>query len=194
MLYIFGDSHALFSFKNLLIPHQNRQQHSITMHRIGRDNHIINYTPDIDLSENNIVLCYGEVDCRCHIGKQILLGRKEDDIIEELIFLYFKTISQISKARKIIIGVIPPVSKEEHDKTHGPITHEFPFVGSDEDRIRYTQKVNEKLKDYSLKNDYIYFNPYEYYTKDNILNPVFSDKTIHLIHNSYFLEEFSKIL
>lgn len=194
MLYIFGDSHALFSFKGLAIPHQNRQQHSITMHRIGRDNHIINYTSDIDLPNNTIVICYGEVDCRCHIGKQVLLSRKEDDVIEELVSLYFKTISQISKAKIIIVGIIPPVSQEEHDKIHGPITHEFPFVGLDEDRIRYTQKVNEKLKDYSLKNDYIYFNPYAYYSKNDMLNTDFSDKTIHLIHNSYFLEEFSKIL
>jgi hypothetical protein len=190
MLYIFGDSHALFSFKGLAIPHQNRQQHSITMHRIGRDNHIINYTPDIDLSENNIVLCYGEVDCRCHIGKQILLGRKEDDVIEELVSLYFKTISQISKAQKIIIGVIPPVSQKEHEKIHGPITHEFPFVGSDEDRIRYTQKVNEKLKDYSLKNGYVYFNPYDYYTRNGILKRELSDNNCHLGDNTYFLNEF----
>ena len=194
MLYIFGDSHALFSFKGLAIPHQNRHQISITMHRIGRDKLIVNYTPDIDLLDNTIVICYGEVDCRCHVGKQILFGRNEDEVIQELVSSYFRTISQISKAHIIIVGVIPPVSQEEHEKIHGPISHEFPFVGTNEDRIRYTQKVNEKLKNYSLKNDYIYFNPYEYYTKDNILNPVFSDKTIHLIHNSYFLEEFSKIL
>ena len=191
MLYIFGDSHALFSFKGLTIPHQNRSYPSITMYRIGRDNCIINYTSDIDLSENTIVICYGEVDCRCNIGKQILLGRNEDLLIEELVSSYFRTISQISKAQIIIVGVIPSVSQKEHEKIHGPITHEFPFVGSDEDRIRYRNKVNEKLKDYSLKNGYIYFNPYEYYTRsDGILKRELSDNNCHLGDNTYFLEKF----
>jgi hypothetical protein len=195
MLYIFGDSHALFSFKGLAIPHQNRHQISITMHRIGRDKLIINYSPDIDLPDNTIVICYGEVDCRCHVGKQILFGRNEDEVIQELVSSYFRTISQISKAQIIIVGVIPPVSQEEHEKIHGPITHEFPFVGTNEDRIRYTQKVNEKLKEFSLKNNYKYFNPYDYYTRsDGILKRELSDNNCHLGNNAYFLEQFIQIL
>ena len=93
MLYIFGDSHACASFKNLQVPHENMYQNSITMFRIGRDNTIINYNLDMDITRNTILLCYGEVDCRCHIGKQVNLGRNEDTVINELVSDYFKTIT-----------------------------------------------------------------------------------------------------
>lgn len=48
-----------------------------------------------------------------------------------------------------------------------PILHEFPFIGTDEDRVRYTKKMNELLEKLSNKNGYIYFNPYDY-----ILDPM----------------------
>ena len=57
MLYIFGDSHACASFKNLQVPHENMYQNSITMFRIGRDNTIINYNLDMDITRNTILLC-----------------------------------------------------------------------------------------------------------------------------------------
>ena len=197
MLYIFGDSHALFSFKNLSICHENRQQHSVTMFRIGRDNHIINFNINLNNADNSFILCYGEVDCRCHVGKQIKLGRQEDDILRELVNSYFQTIKNNIKIYKniYIIGVIPTVSQNEHEKIHGPITHEFPFVGTDAERIRYTHKINILLEDYALKNNFIYFNPYKYYTReDGILKRELSDNNCHLKDNSFFLEKFIQIL
>ena len=92
MLYIFGDSHANFSLRNLEIPHKNMYSNSVTMFRIGRDNIIINYINNIDINTNIILLSYGEVDCRCHIGKQVNLGKNEDDVIFQLVNAYFKTI------------------------------------------------------------------------------------------------------
>ena len=72
MIYIYGDSHGGFSFKNLKLDHKNCICNSITMFRIGRDNHIINFNKDIIMNKNDIViLCYGEIDCRCHIQQQI---------------------------------------------------------------------------------------------------------------------------
>ena len=118
MFYIFGDSHARFSFKNLSIPHENRQRDAITMFRMGRDNSIINFEENLNNQNNSFIFCYGEVDCRCHIGKQIKLGRKEDDVIREVVDKYFKTIKNNIKLYKniYIIGIIPPVSQDEHEK------------------------------------------------------------------------------
>jgi len=164
------------------------------MFRIGRDNKIINFNKN-EINKNDvIVFAYGEVDCRCHIHRQINTGRNEDDIINELVNNYYRTIKNniVDKTLKIIIvGVIPPTKQYDYELLNGPILHEFPFIGKDEDRVRYTNKVNKKLEELAVINDFIYFNPYLYYTReDGTLKYELSDSCVHLGDNSYFLESF----
>ena len=194
MIYIYGDSHARFSFHNVGLDYKDFHRSAVTMFRIGRDNIIVNFDKNMILGENDIiVLSYGEIDCRCHIQRQINNGRDEDDIINELVDKYFLTIrNNIQKKCKIIIvGIIPPTKQNDYEILHGPILHEFPFLGKDEDRVRYTNKVNKKLKEHSNLNNYIYFNPYSYYTRqDGTLKHELSDTNVHLGNNSHFLEKF----
>ena len=95
MIHIYGDSHADFSFLHLKLDHNNLYLPNITMFRIGRDGIIINFNKDTIQKDDIIVLSYGEVDCRCHIQRQINLGNNEDNIINELVSNYFKTIKFI---------------------------------------------------------------------------------------------------
>ena len=196
MIYIYGDSHGMFSFKKLNIPHRNYSEISVTMHRIGRDNQIINFNNIEHNNESIICLVYGEVDCRCHIQRQIDIGRSEDDVIYELVNNYFNTIkTNINIYKKIIIvGVIPPTQKNDYETIHGPILSDFPFVGTDEDRVKYTIKVNKLIEELCNKNEYIYFNPYYYYTReDGMLKHELSDSTVHLGDNTFFLEKFAEL-
>lgn len=201
MIYIYGDSHAEFSFRNLNLPHINLREYSITMHRIGRDNIIVNFDKNVIRSKDTIVLSYGEVDCRCHVQRQIDLGRDEDDVINELANNYFNTIRNNTinmDVQIIIVGVIPPTRVLDYEALHGPLdpSFEFPFVGKNEDRVRYTNKINELLKKLSNKNGYIYFNPYCYYTReDGTLKHELSDGIVHLgdRHNLFFLEKFIEL-
>jgi len=194
MIYIYGDSHAHFSFKNLKLEYTDLYCPAITMFRIGRDNIIINFDKNRTTSENDmIIISYGEIDCRCHIQRQINNGKDEDDVINELVDKYFLTIINniVGKSKIIIVAVIPPTKRNDCEKIHGPILHEYPFVGKDEDRVRYTNKVNNKLEEYSNKNNYIYFNPYAYYTReDGTLKHELSDTNVHLGDTSHFLEKF----
>jgi hypothetical protein len=48
------------------------------MFRIGRDNNIINFNKQQIKEKDTILLVYGEIDCICHIQKQINLGKEED--------------------------------------------------------------------------------------------------------------------
>ena len=195
MIYIYGDSHAHFSFKNLTLPHNNLWRASITMHRVGRDNKIINFI-NADFLQNNdiIILAYGEVDCRCHIQRQVDMGRNEDDIINELVTNYTKTIKNnitAANVKVIIVGVIPPTKKPDYERHDEPIANEFAAVGSDADRVRYTRKINNSLEEAAKNNKYIYFNPYSYYTSDDgTLKYELSDLTVHLGDNSHFLKSF----
>jgi hypothetical protein len=196
MLYLYGDSHARFSFKGLTLPYIDRHEASITMFRIGRDNHLINFNPNEH--DNTSILCfvYGEVDCRCHIQRQIDLGRLEDKVVEELVTNYINTIkSGVKSYKKIIItGVIPPTNQNDFEQQNGPIEHEFPFVGNEESRVRYTNKVNHLLQEHCKENNFIYFNPYLHYTRDDgTLKYELSDRIVHLGDTTYFLERFNEL-
>jgi hypothetical protein len=196
MIYIYGDSHANHFFKNLKLPHANYHQSSITMFRIGRDNNIINFNNKQHNLSSVICLAYGEVDCRCHIQRQINLGRDEDEVIHELVDTYFKTIKNnvINYKKVIIIGVIPPTMQSDYESLHGPILHEFPFIGTDAERVRYTKKVNKRLEENCIIYNYVYFNPLYYYTRaDGTLKYELSDSIVHLGDNSVFLEMFTEL-
>jgi hypothetical protein len=192
MIYIYGDSHGDFSFKNLVLPNINKSQHSITMFRISRDNLIINF--DNNEHDNNSIIClsYGEIDCRFHVLNQVKLGNDEDIVINNLVHNYFETIKNNIKIYKkiVVVGVIPPTSENDYccrDPTH-------PFMGSDDDRIRVNKKINNLLKEYCNNLGFCYFNPYIYYTRDNgLFKHELSDTTVHLGDNTYFLEKFIEL-
>ena len=197
MIHIFGDSHSHDSFNNLELPYIDNSHGGITMFRTGRDNIIIHFNKNNIKPNDIIIIGYGEVDCRCHIQKQINLGKDEDDIINEIVNNYFKTIKNNitdNSIKIIILGVIPPTKQSDYETKNGPILSEFPFVGTDESRVRYTTKVNKLLEDISNKNSYIYFNPYSEYTRpDGTLKYEMSDSTVHLKDNRYFLEKFMEL-
>ena len=193
IVFIYGDSHANRNFLNAKFPVVDKHCSSITMYRIGRDNTIINFNNDEH--DENSILCfnYGEVDCRCHIKRQINLGRNEDDVIHELVKSYFLTIANSIRIYKkiIIIAIVPTTKQSEYENIYGPITHEFPFVGSDEERVNYTNKTNNKLQEFCEKYNYTFFNPYKFYSRDDgCLKFELSDTSVHIKDNSILLEKF----
>lgn len=198
MIYIYGDSHARFSFMNLAIPFYDKCEYSVTMYRIGRDNQIVNFNHWEHDWNSIICIVYGEIDCRCHVQRQIDLGKNEDDVIHELVENYFKTVkNNVSVYKKIIIvGIIPPTKQEDYESTCGsiPDDHPYPFVGTDIDRVRYTSKVNNLIQEFCKIHDFVYFNPYQYYTReDGTFKHEYSDTIVHLKDNVYFLEKFVEL-
>ena len=207
MIYIYGDSHANYCFKNLPITHFKYHENSITMFRIGRDNLIVKFNKE-DIAAAaaaaavaavaTIVFTYGEIDCRCHIHRQKGLGRDEDDIICELVNNYINTIKNNTEgldANIFIVAVIPPTKQSDYELLHGQITHEYPFLGSDADRVRYTSKTNRLLELSSVKYGYTFFNPYDYYRRaDGTLKYELSDNTVHIGDNRHFLDMFMGVM
>ena len=66
-----------------------------------------------------------------------------------------------------MVSVIPPVTQSLFEEAYGPIKHDFPFVGSDEDRVRFRTKINALKEKLCLEYGYIYFNPYDFCTNPN---------------------------
>ena len=199
-LNIYGDSHALVSFRNLEIEHRNLFQFSRTMFRIGRDNQIIHFNPDHVSKDRIFCLIYGEVDVRGHIGKQVHYGRHHEIVCKELVNSYLLTIqNNITEYKAIIIVAIsPPTASKDHEQCNihnetngGPI----PFIGTDSDRVIYRNCINELLEEGCLKLGYVFFNPYASYTReDGTLKYELSDKCIHVWQNAHILNEFQKLI
>jgi hypothetical protein len=193
MIYIFGDSHGEFSFKNLDLPHINCKEYGITMNRIGRDNRIINFDNNYNNYQNIFVLVYGEIDCRNHIKKQINYGRKTEEVCHTLVSKYFETIkNNIIKYKIIIITAVIPATNEEKYNTNN---NDFPFLGSNIERKIYREKINEYIKLFCNQNNFIYFDPYDkYIDTDGLLNYELSDKNVHIGDSKFILENFKSLI
>ena len=201
MIHIFGDSHGNFNFKNIKYDNiKNNYQNSITMYRVGRDKlNFINFR-SYGINDNDIIIYqFGEIDCRCHIGKQLLLGHNLNEIIIELINNYFISIKDnLEKYNnlKIIISCIPPpMNKEYYESIHGPVTHEFPFFGSNEERSKYTTLMNNEIQKYCILNNFYFLNYYDDYIDINgLLKIELSDNICHINKNDKLLDLLYKII
>jgi hypothetical protein len=190
-LIIYGDSHGAASFTGLTVPHRNLFLHGVTMYRIGRDQTIVNFDKSHLSKNTTFCLAYGEIDVRCHIGVQEKQGRNYLEICQDLVDSYFKTIEKNLTEYKaiVIVGVSPPTDQADH--THD---HPLPFIGSNSDRVKYTDELNRLLKEYCVKYNYKYFNPYLTYRRsDGCLNYDLSDKCVHIGNTSYFLNSFNTL-
>jgi hypothetical protein len=97
-----------------------------------------------------------------------------------------------SYKKVVVVAIIPPTRQKDYEKLNGPITHEYPFVGTDNDRVRFTRKANKLIEQLCLQNEYIYFNPYNHYTnEDGTLKHELSDSSVHIGNNYMFLKEFN---
>jgi hypothetical protein len=96
------------------------------------------------------------------------------------------------------VAISPPTDMKDHEQcnTHSDaIGATIPFVGTNSDRVIYRTRINELLEEGSSKYGYVFFNPYEPYTRpDGTLKYELSDKCIHVWQNSHILSEFKKLI
>lgn len=182
MIFLFGDSHARISFSSLSDA-SNHATNSITMFRIGRDDHAfmdLNTGQRIVPLDATAVFCYGEVDCRCHIGRQ---PTPPEVTVDSVATAYISSIIKHAPqtTRVMICAVPPPTKQHDFEQVNGPITHEFPFVGSDADRSYYTTLMNARLKELCQIHDLIFLDPFDHVRDDQGLM-IFpqSDRTVHV--------------
>jgi len=196
-IHTIGDSHSFHGW-NGVIPHYLG---AILCHSFGTQKLKRCDIRNFGIRDGDtIIFCFGEIDCRCHVHNFILEGvTTYQDIIDFLIVNYLEAIelniatAQIRLKNVCVYNIIPPICTQDIDSN----VILPPFVGTDEERKRYTLYFNEKLKEKCIEKNYIFFDIYNDYADENgfLKKDVTLDNN-HIyngIHISKFMIE-SKIL
>jgi lipopolysaccharide biosynthesis glycosyltransferase len=196
-LNIYGDSHALMLFKGLQMEHRNLFQFGKTMFRVGRDQHILNFTQVHNNPERIFCLVYGEVDVRAHIGRQVHYGHHHKSVCRELADNYFKAIKAniVQYKAIIVVAIPPPVDPKDHTLPGHHHDDPLPFIGTNSDRVIYTNDLNALLEEACKEYGYYFFNPFDMYKRhDGTLKYDMSDGCIHIGKNAHVLRQFNALL
>ena len=182
MIKTIGDSHSDAKWSNWKsVPNVKTnwlEGEGKLAYSIGRDGIDIR---DFDIKENDtVIFCFGEIDCRCHVHKQVTKERGYEDVIDEIVSTYVEAIKKnvgvIKNTKFCIYNVVPPVRKKTVSQNP-----QYPFLGSDEDRKKYHIHFNKRLKEECDKNGFIFFDIYNAHCdKNGFLNRITSDNNVHL--------------
>jgi hypothetical protein len=190
ILHTYGDSHASEwgSWNKLGIQGLEVKINHIQgklMYSFGRDEMEV-----VDVKDDMVIFCFGEIDCRCHINKyEPQWAENIDGIVEK----YFEVIKKNIDGKNLnvfVYNVVPPLERELPENFHTEIGNLLPSLGSDQDRKRYTLYMNERLRDCCRKYGYTFFDVYyKYVNKRGFLSTEYSDGNCH-IKNPVFMREF----
>jgi len=133
---------------------------------------------------DTVLYCYGYNDIQYRVFQQVEEGRKLEDVLEELVTGYFKTVLENEEKFRVsscIYNILPPPCK--------PI--EFKVAGSTEERIVATNMINSMLRKKCEENNVKFFDIYDRCVNSNgTLKNELSKDGIHLDSEYYyFLEE-----
>lgn len=179
-IHVIGDSHTKeFAQVQGCIIHWIGP---VTMHRIGRDGISFLNLKNLGIQENQIaIFSFGEIDVRCHIGKQCdHYNRSLDEIIETLVQNYIQTVllnrQLYHNLTCIIYSVTPPTGPDSQT-----FNYLYPHYGSLEDRINISKKLNTRLSSACKDTGVPFLNVYDDYALDDgSLNPALSDGNVHI--------------
>jgi hypothetical protein len=215
-IHVFGDSHAFFCFSNrmtrgdfdensifcsaeydrlLCTELSIRATPSITMHRIGRDGLAILNIQGAVREGDTVVFVYGEIDVRCHIGKQRdQKNRSLHEVIDTLIANYVKTINEnvqpYKQVKVVILSTVPPCDP-------APQYISLPMHGTLEDRVQINNALCDKLKHTCQELGYYFLDIRPHFSElDGSLKFDLSDGIVHvgLPYNRIIKEELLKLI
>lgn len=190
-LHSFGDSHADFCFRGILPNEYRHNVGAITMKSTGFEHNILSikiwFNRLVIDTEDTIIFCVGEVDCRT-------LFLKTQEKAVELITKYINTLLELKQdyPNIIVMSIMPPcyVTTFKNDS-------EVPFVGTNQERSLFTLRMNRMLEEICKVKKITYLNIYDDYKDDNgMLPPEYSytkeKNDVHLGNTTFVKQKIIK--
>lgn len=182
-VHIFGDSHygtlhgCEQQDKSIVVSHYNLSPMTMYQACLLKKE----FFAPLTALEGLLIFCFGEIDVRCLIHNQIHeKGRQEDEVISTLVGNFVDNMLSIHQLIAIM-SVVPPIKFNGENYNSGISHKDFPFRGSDQDRSRYTRKLNSRLQEKCKEKDIIYINVYDAYKdEDGFLKKEDSDGGVHI--------------
>ena len=184
--HTFGDSHASaahsvwrFQFANPTTELVTHHLGPVLMHSFGtRGLGLLNIANFGVAAGDWACFCFGEIDCRCHVHKHITEDRDYRAVINDLVAKYETAIAEnlakVPGAHGAVFMLPPSVHFME-------VPHEFPFLGTDEERKRNTIYCNALLKDMCSRRTWVFVDAYDEFTdEDGFLRMDRSDGICHM--------------
>jgi hypothetical protein len=192
-IHTFGDSHSLFAWRDIIdVVIHYKSIGSRLCYSFGRDKlKLLDIKKEV-LPEDVVIFCFGEIDCRYHVGKHVSIEKSYQKVIDEIIEKYFIAIDlNVKQVENLKVGVynVPPVESPKTSWVIDPHEKRKP-AGSDDDRKKYASYFNEELDRKCKENGYIFINVWKkYLDSDGYLDVKYSCGRQH-ISNPIFLVEF----
>lgn len=195
-IHTFGDSHSNTGWHSLPVTYNIQRNHlgPKLAFTLGREKtNLLNLNNYNISSDDVVVFCFGEIDCRCHVHKHITPDMTYMHVVENIVDLYINAVceiidqSKIKPKRTCVYNVVPPVNPGIKTKC---LNRDFPFIGSDHERKQYITYFNSLLKQKCKKHDFIFIDIYsDYADSQGFLNIKLSDRSVH-IGNPCHLKKF----
>lgn len=135
--------------------------------------------------EQTLILFFGEIDIRCHIGKYGDYKNTIDDMCENM----YEFLSNYKDYNIHFSSILPPMYSDKCIASNS----DLPFIESDEYRSDATLYFNKKIKELCDKLNFGYFDIYPLYVDDEgMIDISKSDKIVHGIKTKD-LEDYIKL-
>jgi hypothetical protein len=126
-----------------------------------------------------VILCFGEIDCRCHVHVQAALpGRSLDEVVQTLADRYLDRVVSLDVhgARVGVLSATPPTTAA---RTAG--NPDFPVAGTDAQRAAYTRQLNLRLQVGCSRRGLLYVDTHSQYQDANgMLDVALADWNVHI--------------
>lgn len=166
-----GDSHiSCFSFYETLQHYEHSFENFKSYRHAGMLAYNLILKPELHetikkLNKNeSFLISFGEVDCRAQVkNRSDQYCKSEFDIIDDILYRYFKYIDSLDFKQKIVFSIIPEMVEFPNRYYYENHLQDFDCPrGTFIERTSYKDYFDNKLKQICLEKNYIYVSIYNY--------------------------------
>lgn len=172
MIHCFGDSHtSILSGENRLIPAgTNLVREPFSINHLGP--YLAYNLPRKNWGgfqcalEDSVLFSFGEIDCRCHINKNITSEKTYQSIIENMVELYMDLLSGYTCKNIYVLDIAPCLVeypfKIYFDQSPSEVGQDYHHQGTLEQRNAYKRYMSLLLEEECYLRGYKFIKVFDY--------------------------------